>query len=79
MKGLGVVAGVPDICVIKGGCAHFLELKAPRGVVSEKQGAVHCKLWDAGCRVAVAYSLDEALIHLEAWGILRGISTRAAA
>lgn len=72
MKGLGVTAGVPDICVVKGGMALFLELKAEGGKVSPTQAAVHTKIWDAGASVVVATGLDAALEQLERWGALQG-------
>lgn len=38
MKGLGVRAGVPDLCVlITDGPALFIELKAPKGCATESQ------------------------------------------
>jgi hypothetical protein len=72
LKGLGVVAGVPDIMVIKGGKAYGLELKAPGGQLSEAQRAAHEALRTAGAEVATVDNLDDALRQLEAWCLLRG-------
>ena len=39
-KGLGVVAGLPDIIAIKGGQTYGLELKAPKGAALRNQRMV---------------------------------------
>lgn len=71
-KGLGVVAGVPDIIAINRGAVYALELKADKKKKpTESQNNVHNALQLAGCRVSVAYSLDEALETLESWGLLK--------
>jgi hypothetical protein len=72
LKGLGVVAGVPDVIAIHNGRVYALELKAERGRLSEAQRRVHDALREAGAEVAVAVGLDEALAQLERWGLLRG-------
>lgn len=71
LKAAGLVAGVPDICVIHRATSHFLELKAGRNKPTLQQKHVMDLLSLAGARVAVAYSLDEALYTLECWGILK--------
>jgi VRR-NUC domain len=71
-SGLGVVSGVPDVVVIKGGRVFALELKTERGRLSPDQLKVHDEMRAAGCEVAVAYGLDQAVEWLEARGILRG-------
>lgn len=70
-KAAGLVAGVPDICVIHRATPHFLELKAGRNKPTHQQKHVMDMLQLAGARVAVAYSLDEALYTLECWGIIK--------
>jgi hypothetical protein len=77
LKGLGVLPGVPDIIAINRGTVHALELKHLQGKVSEAQKATMDALELAGARVAVAYTLDEALVTLEAWGILRRDASRS--
>jgi len=71
LKSAGLVSGVPDICIIYRATSHFLELKAGRNRPTLKQIHVMNLLEMAGARVAVACSLDEALITLEYWGVLR--------
>jgi hypothetical protein len=58
MKGLGVVAGVPDVIAIHQGRCYAMELKA--------EGAA------AGACTCIAEGLDRALACLEGWGLLRG-------
>jgi len=72
MKGLGVVAGVPDIIAIHNGRIFCLELKAEGGRVSDKQLETLAALREAGAHVAVARGLDEAIQALEGFGLLRG-------
>jgi len=72
MKGLGVVAGVPDVIAIHNGRVFAMELKAEGGRASDKQLATMAALREAGAIVAVAIGLDEALRKLEHFGLLRG-------
>ena len=60
LKGLGVIAGVPDLCVIHRGRALFLELKAKRGVVSLAQRNLHKLLVHCGAVVMTVRSVPEA-------------------
>jgi hypothetical protein len=71
LKGLGVVAGVPDLLIVHRGQLYALELKAECGRVTEIQAACHKRLRDAGARVAVAAGIDEAVRQLTSWGLLR--------
>jgi hypothetical protein len=70
-KALGVIAGVPDLIILKAGEMYALELKASKGRVTPAQRLVLDRLIECGSHVAVATSLDEALITLECWGILK--------
>jgi hypothetical protein len=72
MKALGVRPGIPDLLALKAGRLCAIELKAPGGKLSKAQQEMIAKLKAAGARVEVASSLDDALGHLERWGILRG-------
>src|SRR5215216_4217002 len=72
LKGLGVVAGVPDVIAIKDGQVYALELKPIGGRLSDKQLPTINRMRAADARVAVAYGLDEALMILEAWELVRG-------
>ena len=59
MKGLGVTAGIPDLCVVYRGRAAFLELKAKRGVMSPAQKAMQKRLIYAGADVCLCKSVAE--------------------
>jgi len=72
LQGLGVRAGVPDVLAVKAGRLCALELKSERGRLSEAQRKTIAALKAAGAIVAVAGTLDDAIFHLERWGILRG-------
>jgi len=70
-KAMGVVAGVPDLILIKDGHVYGLELKAAKGRLSPAQRATQEAMHDAGVLIWVAKGLDEALYALEFWGLLR--------
>jgi hypothetical protein len=71
-KGLGAIAGLPDVMALHRGQLFGLELKAENGRVTATQAACHKHLRDAGARIAVATGVDAALKQLETWGLLRG-------
>lgn len=69
LKRKGYKAGTPDIIICWHGLAHFLELKAKRGVVSGNQKFIRGVLLRAGCRWACARTLEQVMDALAAWGI----------
>jgi hypothetical protein len=71
LKGLGVIAGVPDIIIIHATKVYALELKADDGRITDAQLACHERLRTAGARVGVAFGIDGALRQLNEWGLLR--------
>ena len=70
-KGLGVKSGVPDLIIFYKAQIFGLELKASYGRLSPSQRLCMDAMELAGARVSIAHSLDEALITLECWGVLR--------
>jgi hypothetical protein len=69
----GVRAGVPDLCIVHHGNALFLELKTPRGQLSEAQRQMIRKLEYCGCRVLVCRTLACVETSLRELGVpLRG-------
>jgi hypothetical protein len=70
-KALGVVAGVPDLIFLKRGRMYALELKAAKGRPTALQSECHEAMRRCGAVVEIARSLDEALVTLEYWGILK--------
>jgi hypothetical protein len=72
LKGLGVVAGVPDVFIVHNGRCFVLELKAEGRRATDKQLACIAALREAGAFTCIAEGLDRALACLTAWGLLRG-------
>jgi hypothetical protein len=72
MKGLGTVAGVPDLIILHQGRTYGLELKADGKKATARQLETHVAMRTAGAEVAVGF--DGALKQLEAWQLLRGRS-----
>ena len=69
---MGVVAGTPDVILIRAGRTYGLELKTEHGRLSPTQRATQAALRAAGVEVAVTHGLDDALATLERWGLLEG-------
>jgi len=69
-KGQGVRAGIPDICIIKGGKSYFIELKSAKGRMSPAQEHIKEMLEMVGSPVLVCRSLDEVKWCLQHWGII---------
>jgi hypothetical protein len=72
-QGEGVMAGVPDLCVVYRGRAYFIELKSRRGVMSPAQREMARRLNYAGAAVCCCRSVPEVEAALrEACVPLRG-------
>ena len=76
-KMLGVLAGVPDLCFDIAGCCHYLEIKAPKGRLSDEQRAFQNLCLETQRPHAVVYSLDEAIAVLSRWGVLKNARVAA--
>lgn len=72
LKGLGVLPGVPDILLFFKGKVFALEIKTKDGRPTAEQVIVQEQLRAAGVIVKTVYGLNEALITLETWGLVRG-------
>jgi hypothetical protein len=59
------------LLILKGGMLHALELKAPGGRLTPAQSLVLYTMEACGAQTAVAHSLDEALVTLEFWNIIK--------
>ena len=64
LHGQGVKAGVPDLIIVHNGKAFGLELKSEGGNLSDSQRTMFPKLREAGMRIEVARTMDEALSHI---------------
>jgi hypothetical protein len=71
-KGLGAIAGLPDVMILHQGKLYCVELKREGGRLSEIQERALIKLREAGAMATHCHGLDQALRLLEAWGILKG-------
>lgn len=65
----GLRKGVPDMVVIHGGKAFFLELKARDGRVSTDQKDMINLLKIAGAKATVVRTVEQALDALREWGV----------
>jgi hypothetical protein len=77
-KAMGLTAGLPDLALYGNldgqPFTGFFEVKTAKGRVSEAQRDMHDRLQDAGFRVAIVRSTDEALAAARAWGLPLRIS-----
>lgn len=71
MKAAGVTPGVSDLILIARGKVFCLELKAPKGRASEAQRLFQAAVNSAGGYAHTVYGIDDALIALEFWGLIR--------
>lgn len=71
----GIIAGCPDLFVLHQGAAHFIEIKAADGVVTDAQKSVASAVLGAGGRVGIARDAIEVLTCLDAWKIPRACRT----
>ena len=75
LKRMGVLAGVFDIIIIRGDGLYFLEVKSPKGVLSDPQKAFGAALDAAGIPWMIVRTIEDARRALS----LFGIQTREAA
>ena len=67
---MGMCPGWADLTIIREGKAYLLELKTPKGVLSDKQKAFRADAITAGAEYAVARTLEQAVGALAIWGII---------
>jgi hypothetical protein len=72
LKAEGLRAGMPDLgFAMEGGRVAWLEMKNQRGALSDMQWGIRRRLESLGHQWAMARSVEEALEHLDAFGVLR--------
>jgi hypothetical protein len=69
LAGLGLRAGMPDLCVVWRGLVLFIELKAPRGVLSAVQRQMKKRLEYCGCPIWVCRTVSQVEIVLRDFGL----------
>jgi hypothetical protein len=78
LQRMGVKRGLLDILALNQGVLHAIELKNGKaGRISPAQSEMLIALAKAGCRTAVARTLDETLDVLEHWNLIRGDGERS--
>lgn len=74
----GLMPGAPDVLVVTEGRPVFVELKTPKGRLSDAQVAAHAALKAAGATVLVCRSVEEVERALRDWGVpLKATTGRA--
>jgi hypothetical protein len=75
LKGLSVVAGIPDLLILHQGHLYGLELKTAHGRCGRRptptQVETQARMQAAGATVATAIGIGAAVERLEEWGLLR--------
>lgn len=72
LKADGMVPGFPDLLVYASdGRIGHIEVKAPKGVMSDRQKAVKRWLEKIGHNYAICHSVGEAIDAVKAWGWLK--------
>jgi hypothetical protein len=70
LKKMGMLPGVPDLCIIKNGKIYFIEVKTINGFLSQPQKRIHQAIKEHECPVTVAKSLDDVKLFLMSWSII---------
>lgn len=80
LKAEGVQRGTPDMFFcLPGGRVGWLELKNGKGSLQPEQKAFRDRVVALGHLWAMARSVDEALIHLSEWGVMKDAYRKVAA
>lgn len=58
-KAIGVLAGVPDLCLVHNGQAYFFEVKTDKGKLSIEQKKIHHRWKEKGISIWVVRSVEE--------------------
>ena len=69
LKGLGVLAGIPDLILLWPGHVAGLEMKAPKGKPTPEQEAIGERMIQMGHLWGVARSPEEAIALFAQWGV----------
>lgn len=78
LKGMGTLAGMPDLIVLVAGRVYGLELKTAAGRLSAEQKAMAERFRRAGSEYEVARSVGDARQRLIAWGAIQSTTTSTA-
>lgn len=67
LKKMGMLPGVPDLCIIKNGRAYFMEVKTSKGKLSKVQDIVTDNILKKGSLINVVRSVEDVQITLKHW------------
>ena len=70
LKGMGTLAGIPDLIILANGCAHGLEIKTDKGRLSGSQKRMVDRFSRAAVPYEIARSVTAARMILKRWGVL---------
>ena len=70
---MGMLSGIPDICILANGTCYFLEVKNETGKPSKQQLIIHKALTDKGYKVAIVRSVDDVRHFLIKENIIKGV------
>ena len=68
---MGMLSGIPDICILANNTCYFLEVKNETGKPSKQQLIIHKALIDRGYRVAIVRSVEDVKTILTAWSVIK--------
>ena len=71
LKKMGMVAGIPDLCILHKKTVYFLEVKSAKGKLTEKQIIIQSILKHHGYHVATVYDIEQAIRQIIDWGIVK--------
>ena len=71
LKKMGLLPGIPDICILANNTCYFLEVKNETGKPSKQQLIIHKALIDRGYRVAIVRSVEDVKTILTAWSVIK--------
>ena len=67
---MGMLSGIPDICILANNTCYFLEVKNETGKPSKQQLIIHKALTDKGYRVAIVRSVEDVKTILTVWSVI---------
>ena len=71
LKKSGLVAGWPDLQLLKDGVYHGIEIKTEKGIISDAQKRMHKNIRQNGGKVAVCRSINDVEMALNDWTLIR--------
>ena len=70
LQKMGMLSGIPDICILANNTCYFLEVKNETGKPSKQQLIIHKALTDKGYKVVIVRSVEDVKTILTAWSVI---------